>query len=109
MHTALAGPPPPRLEALRPRQGIRGWWRPATRLAAICLLLFLAVPGFATDVPYLTGRVTDEAQILSAQARENLGSVLKRHEDQTGNQIAVFDGAQPGRRERRTVRARRFQ
>ncbi len=90
MDTALARSPAPLLEALRPRQGIRGWWRPATRLAAIFLLLVLAVQGFATDVPYLTGRVTDEAEILSAQTREKLGSLLKRHEDQTDNQIAVL-------------------
>ncbi|MCK7493674.1 MAG: TPM domain-containing protein [Comamonadaceae bacterium] len=103
MHTASLARRHHRLEAPRPRQETRRWWRPH-RLAATGLLL-LAVPGQLAEVSYLTGRVTDEAQILSVQAREKLGLVLKRHEDQTGNQIAVLI-AQPGRRERRTVRAR---
>jgi len=90
MGSALARPAASPLESRRPRLGIRPWWRTATRLAAICLLLLLAVPGLATDVPYLTGRVTDEAEILSAETREKLGTLLKVHEDQTGNQIAVL-------------------
>src|SRR5947207_14416132 len=41
-------------------------------------------------VPYLSGRVVDEANILSPAARERLTAALKAHEDATTNQIAVL-------------------
>lgn len=44
----------------------------------------------AVDVPYLTGRVTDQANILSPDSRKTISEKLKAHEDQTGNQIAVL-------------------
>lgn len=55
-------------------------------LPAILLITSLA----AADVPYLTGRVTDNAQLLSAGARKTLTESLKAHEDRTSNQIAVL-------------------
>lgn len=42
------------------------------------------------DIPYLTGRVTDNAQILSPETRQSLTETLKEHEDRTTNQIAVL-------------------
>jgi uncharacterized protein len=42
------------------------------------------------DVPYLAGRVTDNAEILSEGMRRSLAERLKAHEDRTGNQIAVL-------------------
>ncbi|MCD6117944.1 YgcG family protein [bacterium] len=42
------------------------------------------------DVPYLTGRVTDNAQILSQETCRLLTESLKDHENRTGNQIAVL-------------------
>jgi uncharacterized protein len=42
------------------------------------------------DIPYLTGRVTDNAQILSQRTRQSLSKVLKDHEDRTSNQIAIL-------------------
>ena len=56
------------------------------------LLLLLATASvlFAADIPYLTGRVTDNAQILSAETRNALTAQLKAHEDSTTNQIAVL-------------------
>jgi uncharacterized protein len=42
------------------------------------------------DIPYLTGRVTDNAQILSPETRQLLTDQLKAHEDRTTNQIAVL-------------------
>ena len=42
------------------------------------------------DVPYLTGRVTDNAQILSDDTIKNIGDLLKAHEEKTTNQIAVL-------------------
>jgi len=62
---------------------------------SIFFLFIFAILGtfcaaMAADVPYLTGRVTDNAQILSEGARKALAEKLKAHEDRTGNQIAVL-------------------
>ncbi|MBI3530337.1 MAG: TPM domain-containing protein [Betaproteobacteria bacterium] len=43
-----------------------------------------------TTIPYLSGRVVDQAEILSAPARERIGNMLRAHERATGNQIAVL-------------------
>jgi uncharacterized protein len=44
----------------------------------------------AVDVPYLTGRVVDEANIIRPETRARLTTVLKNHEDSTGNQVVVL-------------------
>jgi uncharacterized protein len=44
----------------------------------------------AADIPYLTGRVVDTADTLSAGARARLTAVLKAHEDATTNQVVVL-------------------
>jgi uncharacterized protein len=44
----------------------------------------------ATDIPYLTGRVTDNAEIISETTRQSLTVSLKEHEDRTSNQIAIL-------------------
>ena len=49
-----------------------------------------AFPAFAVDVPFLTGRVTDNAQILSDETRKAVTANLKAHEEKTTNQIAVL-------------------
>ena len=61
-------------------------------LYIIIMAILLLVPLVATalDVPYLTGRVTDNAQILSDSMRSSLTDRLKTHEECTGNQIAVL-------------------
>ena len=43
-----------------------------------------------TALPYLSGRVVDQAEILSAPARERIGNMLQAHERATGNQIVVL-------------------
>ena len=58
-----------------------------TLLLAILLTSSLAM---SADIPYLTGRVTDNAQILSQETRRLLTDSLKAHESRTGNQIAVL-------------------
>jgi uncharacterized protein len=60
--------------------------------AVVALLAALLSPAgaFAADVPYLTGRVVDNAQILSPDARTRLAAVLKAHEQATSNQIVVL-------------------
>ena len=42
------------------------------------------------DVPLLSGRVTDNAGILSAETVSRLTALLKQHEDSTSNQVAVL-------------------
>ena len=62
-----------------------------TSKCLLLLVLLLACSILAqTDIPYLTGRVTDNAQILSPETRQSLTEILKDHEGRTGNQIAVL-------------------
>lgn len=42
------------------------------------------------DIPLLTGRVTDNAGILSQETAARLSALLKQHEDSTSNQVAVL-------------------
>lgn len=53
-------------------------------------MLFAGVDVLAADVPYLTGRVTDHADILAPETRKIISEKLKGHEERTGNQIAVL-------------------
>jgi uncharacterized membrane protein YgcG len=56
-------------------------------------LACFASHAFAADasaVPYLTGRVVDNAEILKPATRERLTATLKAHETATGDQIAVL-------------------
>ena len=59
---------------------------------ALVALCWIAAPAEAQDmaIPYLSGRVVDQAGILSAQARERLAEMLQAHERVTGNQIVVL-------------------
>ncbi len=59
-------------------------------LAAVFFIFVLAQICIAVEVPFLTGRVTDDAQILAAEKRQVITQALKAHEDKTGNQIAVL-------------------
>ena len=63
-----------------------------TTLTLYLLLLMLIALSIvlAADIPYLTGRVTDNAQILSETTRQSITESLKQHEDRTSNQIAVL-------------------
>jgi len=62
----------------------------ASRSLLILAIFVLSWCAFAIDVPYLTGRVTDNAGILSDEMRKSVTQRLKNHEDKTGNQIAVL-------------------
>lgn len=57
---------------------------------ALLLLAALAVPAAALEVPFLSGRVNDQAGMLSAPAREALEAKLKAFETATGHQAAVL-------------------
>src|SRR5207249_9166701 len=56
----------------------------------LCAAALWAIAVLAADVPFLTGRVVDNAEILKPATREALNRTLKTHEDATGNQIAVL-------------------
>jgi uncharacterized protein len=62
--------------------------------AAISFILSLFFATFSianvADIPYLTGRVNDNALILSDNARKSLGETLKEHENLTTNQIVIL-------------------
>jgi uncharacterized protein len=64
--------------------------RTAVRYILLTAMLLAAMSASALTVPYLTGRVTDNAEILSASMRKSLTEQLKAHEARTGNQIAVL-------------------
>ena len=60
-------------------------------LLLLALLLVGAVPGFAQQaVPTLTGRVVDQADILSPSTEETLTALLAAHEEATSNQVVVL-------------------
>ncbi len=56
---------------------------------AALLLASLAVFG-ASDVPYLTGHVVDNAEILKPATRERIAALSKAHEDRSTDQIVVL-------------------
>ncbi|HTF99608.1 MAG TPA: YgcG family protein [Nitrospirota bacterium] len=58
----------------------------------VLIPVLLLVPALASGmtVPYLTGRVTDNAQILTDDTRRSITEQLKAHEQQTTNQVAVL-------------------
>jgi len=60
------------------------------RGAMFAVLSLAAAAALAADVPYLSGRVVDEADILSPAARERLTATSKAHEDKTTNQVVVL-------------------
>jgi uncharacterized protein len=56
----------------------------------VLLALLVWSAADARDVPPLTGRVVDLAQVLPPAIAEELSSRLKAHEDKTTNQVAVL-------------------
>jgi hypothetical protein len=98
-------PPRPRLRrrpsklntlVLLPRVRGRGW--AAALLATLCLSLMLpALALAAPKFPALSGRVVDEANILSPQVEQDLTTKLKTLEDSTGRQLVVATVSTPAR------------
>lgn len=56
----------------------------------LCTLGLLAGSTLAAEVPMLSGRVVDHAELLSPTVRSALAAQLKSHEDKTGNQIVIL-------------------
>lgn len=65
--------------------------RQLLRLIAICCLLAVGVPAFAAQphFPPLTGRVVDDAGLLSPDVQRQLSEKLAGHERATGQQVVV--------------------
>ena len=66
----------------------------STTLARTAIVFVLAgfafVVALAADVPYLSGRVVDDAEILRPATRETIAGRLAAHEQKTTNQVAVL-------------------
>jgi len=62
----------------------------AAWLLAPLLALPLAAQAQRAEVPYLTGRVVDMAEILKPDTRRRLAGELQAHEKKTANQVAVL-------------------
>jgi uncharacterized protein len=55
----------------------------------LLILLLVATPALAIDFPPLTGRVIDQAGLLSPAAERQLTDLLAAHEARSGNQVVV--------------------
>jgi uncharacterized protein len=62
----------------------------ARLLGPIFALLLASLCAHAADIPFFSGRVVDDAEILSPAARTRLGTALKAHEARTTNQVVVL-------------------
>ncbi len=59
-------------------------------LCATLPLVAAAAHAAVVEVPYLSGRVVDTAEVLSADARARIGELLGAHEASSGNQVVVL-------------------
>jgi len=64
--------------------------RCALPLLALALLARAGAARALVEVPYLSGRVVDTAEILSPAAADSITALLREHEAQTSDQIAVL-------------------
>ncbi len=62
----------------------------ARALVAVLALAASSLAAAVADVPYLSGRVVDHAEILSAPVREKIGEKLKAHELKSTDQVVVL-------------------
>ena len=65
---------------------------PFRRMLIPCIasVLLAAAAWGGPDVPLLTGRVTDNAGVLSTETSAKLAALLKSHEDSTSDQVAIL-------------------
>jgi uncharacterized protein len=59
-------------------------------ISLLFFALFFPSDTFSADIPYLTGRVNDNAQILSDSTDKLLSEKLKEHELKTSNQVVIL-------------------
>lgn len=79
------------MASIAPNDSPRGgrWTLPDLRLACVLLLCLVSGLAWAFDFPQLTGRVVDQAGIISAASRSGLEVKLKDLEDKSGIQLVV--------------------
>ena len=65
-------------------------WREPARLMVFLVVTLMATSAWALDVPPLTGRVVDLAQLLPADVAASLTRDLEAHETKSSNQVAVL-------------------
>ena len=68
-------------------------WRCAQHERVLLLILALIATsawGAANEIPFLTGRVVDNAELLSPAARDRIAALSKAHETRTTDQIVVL-------------------
>jgi uncharacterized protein len=63
---------------------------PALLCFFAALFAFDPLQAQVAEVPYMTGRITDNAEILSPENREHLTAIIKAHEAATTDQIAIL-------------------
>lgn len=68
------------------------FYRTVCRWPVVLAVLLLGWTGAApaVEVPYLQGRITDNAEMISTGAAGRIGALLQDHETRTGNQVAVL-------------------
>lgn len=64
--------------------------RRAALFLGACLAALAAIASHAAAVPYLSGRITDNAELLGNETKRQLTAQLKAHEQETTHQIAVL-------------------
>lgn len=77
--------------ALSPREGAARGLLPALLLGLVLWLAALPGAGLAAEItfPTLTGRVVDDAQLLTPEQEQALTGKLATLEQQTGDQLVV--------------------
>ena len=74
----------------RPSGPLRAALRPGSALVCVAILLCLfASFAFAFDFPELTGRVVDQAGVMSPDSKSNIETKSKMLEDKSGIQLVV--------------------
>jgi len=63
-------------------------WR--IRIVALAAFVLAPLAALAADVPYLTGRVVDNANILSAGAKQKIAQLAEARETAAGDQVVVL-------------------
>jgi uncharacterized protein len=61
-----------------------------TKINKIILLLLFSVNCYALNVPTLSGRVVDNAQMLDSNTKQQIESILINHENKTTDQVALL-------------------
>ncbi len=60
------------------------------KINKIILLLLFSVNCYALNVPTLSGRVVDNAQMLDSNTKQQIESILINHENKTTDQVALL-------------------